>query len=260
MNPIASFKGRVIQPWQQEHFEKTKYGKRIANYHDRYSGKRCFIVANGPSLKADDLTLLHEKHEITFAMNRIYKVFDQTPWRPTFYACEDPLIVRGQQEEITKLAAQEKFIPIELKWRNEVNIPNACYFHINYKDSKRFPFSFSTDCAHQIEGRSTVTFTCMQIAAYMGFSEIYLLGVDHNYRVTIDINGNTIIDPDQKDYFVDGYDEDVKESVKHDMGKNTRTYMDAQRYVSSSERTMIYNATRGGKLEVFPRIDFDSLF
>ena len=260
MHLSASILARFIRPWQRNHFEKTKYGKKIEKYHDRYVGKRCFIVANGPSLRAEDLTLLHERGEITFAMNRIYKVFDQTPWRPTFYVCEDELIAGGQQKEIEEIKAKEKFIPIELKWWHDVNIKGACYFHINYDENKRYPYSFSPDCAHQMDCRGTVTFTCMQLAAYMGFSEIYLLGVDHNYRVTIDINGNVITDPTQKDYFVEGYDTDIKDQVVHDMGNNTRAYMDALAYVSQSKKATIYNATRGGKLEVFPRKSFDSLF
>ncbi len=260
MQLFTAFHTRYIKPWQKNHFEKTRWGRKIKAYQNKFTGQRCFIIANGPSLRAEDLSLLHEKKEITFAMNRIYKIFDKTDWRPTFYACEDPLIIKGQQEEIENLEANAKFIPIELKWWDKVRIRKACYFHINYNTAKRYPHSFSPDCAHQIEGRSTVTFTCMQLAAYMGFSEIYLLGVDHNYRVTIDINGNTVTDPNQKDYFVEGYDEDVKDQVVHDMGRNTRTYLAAQRYVSETGRTKIINATRGGKLEVFPRVDFDQLF
>ena len=258
---LLSIQARFVQPWQQKHFETTGYGKKIAQYRNKYAGKRCFIVANGPSLRTVDLTLLHERGEITFAMNRIYMLFDQTAWRPTFYVCEDELIASGQQKELEEVEAEEKFIPIELKWWHEVSVRDACYFHINYDEAKRYPFSFSTDCAHQIDCRGTVTFTCMQLAAYMGFSKIYLLGVDHNYRVTIDIDGNVVTDPDQKDYFTDNYDADIKDVVVHNMGNNTRTYLDAKAYCDSAGgKIQILNATRGGKLEVFPRVDFDSLF
>lgn len=255
-----SVQARLVRPWQQSHFEKTKYGKRIACYKNKYVGQRCFIVANGPSLRAEDLELLHNRGEITFGMNRIYKLFDQTQWRPTFYVCEDEMIANGQQAEINALEAQEKFIPIEICWWHDVKIENACYFHLNYVEKERFPFGFSTDCAHQIDCRGTVTCSCMQLAAYMGFKEIYLLGVDHNYQKTIDINGNVVVDPNAKDYFCEGYDSDIKEIVVHDMGNNTRAYMDAKKYCDSTAgKTTIYNATRGGKLEVFPRVSFDTV-
>ena len=99
----------------------------------------------------------------------------------------------------------------------------------------------------------------MQLAAYMGFSEIYLLGVDHNYQKTIDLNGNVVVDPNAKDYFCEGYDADIKDVVVHDMGNNTRAYMDAKKYCDATGCTTIYNATRGGKLEVFKRVNFDEL-
>lgn len=260
MHPIQSIQARIIRPWQQKHFEKTKYGKVLASYKGKHAGGRCFIVANGPSLRAEDLDLLHQRGEITFGMNRIYKFFDQTAWRPTYYVCEDELIAQSQQAEINAIEAEAKFIPIELKWYYDVSIENACYFHLNYHDEERYPLSFSADIAHQLDCRGTVTFSCMQLAAYMGFSEIYLLGVDHNYQKTIDINGNVIVDPNAKDYFCEGYDADIKDVVVHDMGNNTRAYMDAKKYCDGTGTVTIYNATRGGKLEVFQRVNFDSLF
>lgn len=260
MHPIKSFKSRVIYPWIEKHYEKTRNGKKIKKYQNKYKGQRCFIVANGPSLRAEDLDKLHQRDEITFGMNRIYKLFDKTSWRPTFYVCEDELIAKEQQKEINAVEAQEKFIPIEINWWHDINIENALYFRLNYLKEDAYEYCFSPDIAHQIDCRGTVTFTCMQIAAYMGFSEIYLLGVDHNYHKTIDINGNVIVDPNAKDYFCDGYDDDIKDQVIHDMGNNTRAYMDAKAYCEKTGLTTIYNATRGGKLEVFERIDFDSLF
>lgn len=257
----ASIQARFVEPWQQAHYEKTKYGKKLAAYQGKHAGQRCFIVANGPSLQTEDLDLLHARGEITFGMNRIYKLFDQTNWRPTYYVCEDELICQDHQPEINAITAQEKFIPIELNWYHGVDIQNALYFHLNYREESRYPHGFSPDIAHQIDCRGTVTCSCMQLAVYMGFTEIYLLGVDHNYRVTIDINGNTVEDPTVKDYFCEGYDADIQHLVVHDMGNNTRAYMDAKKYCDATGgKVTIYNATRGGKLEVFPRVDFDSLF
>ena len=100
----------------------------------------------------------------------------------------------------------------------------------------------------------------MQIALYMGFNQIYLLGVDHNYQRIIDENGNVIEDKNAKDYFCEDYDLNIKEQVVHDMGQNTRAYRDVKRYCDDTECAVIYNATRGGKLEGFERDDFDKLF
>jgi len=259
MNIIQSFQSRIIRPFKQKHYEKTKYGRAIKAYKDKYIGKRCFIVANGPSLRAEDLEKLHKNGEVTFAMNRIYKMFDQTNWRPTFYVCEDELIIKEKQTEINAIPAQEKFIPIELNWWHNINIDNALYFHLNYDKEKQCKYGFSSEIAHQIDCRATVTASCMQIAAYMGFSEIYLVGVDHNFQKIIDELGNVVVDNNIKDYFCEGYDSDIKDVVVHDMRKNTAAYIDAKKYCDETNKTTIYNATRGGRLEVFQRVELDSL-
>ena len=85
----ASIQARFIQPWKLKNYTKTAAGKLLAAYKDIYTGQRCFLIGNGPSLRAEDLTRLHEAGEITFAFNRVYNIFEQTPWRPTFYISQD---------------------------------------------------------------------------------------------------------------------------------------------------------------------------
>lgn len=257
MNPIKSMKARY-QTHISKNFEKSKYGRKIEKLKDIHKGERCFICGNGPSLSGEDLTKLHNMGEITFATNRVYNIFSETEWIPTYYACEDELIIKEHQKEINAIKSKIKFIPLNLKWYHSVNVNDAYYFWLNYRQEDAFKYSFSANMARQLDCRGTITFTCMQIAAYMGFKEIYLIGVDHNYNKIIDENGEVIVDDSVKDYFVDNYDEDIKDDVVHDMGNNTRAYRDAKRYCEENG-IKIYNATRGGKLEVFERVDLDSL-
>lgn len=258
MNLFNSIKARQ-QHWSSCHFNITRYGKKLRKIKNIHDGKRCFIIANGPSLMVDDLELLYNQGEITFAMNRIYKLFNETSWRPTYYVCEDINIFHESLDEINAIIAEKKFVPINHKWYHNINVDGALYFWANYDRAKDFPDSFSTDIAKQMDSLGTVTFTCINIAAYMGFKEIYLLGVDHNYRITINEEGETVVDNTTKDYFCENYDTDIKDIVVHDMGQNTRAYRKAKKYCDE-QGIHIYNATRGGKLEVFPRVDFDSLF
>ena len=257
MKIIDSLKSKIRRK-QAANFEKTKYGKKLASLKDSHKGERCFIVANGPSLTAADLDILSKNNEITFAMNRIYKIFNETSWRPTYYVCEDINIFHESTKEINDIPAKLKFVPVNHKWFNGVNIDNAMYFWANYDRKRDFPNSFSPDISKQMDSMGTVTFTCMNIAAYMGFKEIYLLGVDHNYTVTINEEGETVVDNTAKDYFCENYDSDIKDIVVHDMGQNTRAYRKAKAYCDE-HGIQIINATRGGKLEVFPRASFDDL-
>lgn len=250
------------QGWAGRHFELTKAGRSLKQYKDLHKGEACFLIGNGPSLRAEDLTRIHEVGIPSFAMNRIFNIFSQTPWRPTYYVCEDENIALGCEEAIAAIPAQARFLPAEIHWYHGVNIPNASWFHINYRAEETInEWGFSGNAAKELGCRGTVTFTCMQLAVYMGFSRIYLLGVDHNYQVTIDLDGNVVTDPNAKDYFCEGYDSDIKENVIHDMGQNTRAYLGAKGYLAAHRESdsVIYNATRGGKLEVFPRADFDQV-
>ena len=95
--------------------------------------------------------------------------------------CEDINIFHDSLDEINAIQAEKKFIPINYKWYHDINVDGALYFWANYNREKDFPDSFSPEIAKQMDSLGTVTFTCINIAAYMGFKEIYLLEVDHNY-------------------------------------------------------------------------------
>ena len=102
---FTSVQARYIIPHQQAHFDRTRYGKQLVKYKSKYVGQRCFFIGNGPSLQVEDLTKLHEASEITFAFNRIYNIFDQTPWRPTFYVSQDEKMLAGCADIVCGLQA-----------------------------------------------------------------------------------------------------------------------------------------------------------
>ena len=256
----ASVQARYIIPHQQAHFEKTGWGKVLAAYKGTHTGQRCFLIGNGPSLRADDLTKLHEAGEVTFAFNRIYNIFDQTLWRPTFYISQDEKMLAGCADIVSKLKAQAKFIPIQLKWWNGIDIPDAAYFNIvNQQTEDPQRFRFSDDIARCIYNSNTGMYTAAQIAAYMGFTEIYLIGVDHHFRISQNNQGEIIVDNTVKDYFTDKYNEDKDKLYIPNTERSTLTYI-AMKQHCDARGIRVYNATRGGKLEVFERVDFDTLF
>ena len=115
---------------------------------------------------------------------------------------------------------------------------------------------FSLDCTEQVNIRGTVTIACMQLAMHLGYKHIYLLGIDHNFDKIITENGEIVIDPSVKNYFIEGYDADVANEVQHDLGNTTRAYYDVRRFVDKTD-VKIYNATRKTKLEAFERVTFE---
>lgn len=234
--------------------------KKIAALKNKKVGKRCFIVGNGPSLTIDDLEKI--KNEDTFAVNRIYKLFDKTDWRPTYYFSQDDRIV-------DEIAAD---LPIMLKECKGVFI-NSCGYSLISKEIKKnknmnfiyidnlhdsFPElpSFSFDVAdHFVEGY-TVAYACIQMAVYMGYSEIYIIGTDHSYNINQTSDGKI-----KKNDNVQNYMPELAGKVVYppQMEKSTLAFRKS-RLVCEEKGIVIKNATRKGMLEEFERIEFDSLF
>jgi len=240
------------------HFDKTEWGRRLQTLKDIHKGDRCFIVGNGPSLTAQDLDkLVNEK---TFAFNRIFLIFDQTEWRPTYFCTQDNKILRQSADEIfAKIPTPYKFVPINLKWFEGIQgLQTDYFFAAKTADGNRHP-QFSEDIAKYICTGNTVAYTAIQIAVYMGFKDIYLIGVDHSFSVSKNEKGEIIRDPNAKDYFTDKYNKDKDDLFVPIVDLSTQAFQSAKEYADTHD-VNIYNATRGGKLEVFPRVELDSLF
>ena len=254
----ASIQARS-QNWMAQHFEKTAYGKRLAAFKGCHDGQRCFLIGNGPSLRAEDLTRLAEHKEVCFAFNRIYNIFDQTAWRPTYYISQDEKMLGGCAEIVDKQELGTKFIPINLKWYFDIHLREAAWFLMKapVEDDGK-PLEFSDELPECLYNASTGMYTAAQIAAYMGFREIYLIGVDHHFRISQNNQGEIVVDNSAKDYFTEKYNEDKEKLYIPNTEKSTLTYV-AMKEQCEKRGIRVYNATRGGKLEVFERVDFDTL-
>lgn len=257
MDIIASIRARALN-YKARHFDRFPEGKRLKSLQKIHAGSRCFIVGNGPSLTAADLNRLEQNGEISFAFNRIYHIFDQTTWRPTYYISQDEKMLAGSMSEVSALKAGQKFIPAEMRWYMDIDVPGAQTFHIVNRDIDDLP-DFSDNIAREVINSKTVVYTAAQFAVYMGITEIYLIGVDHHFRVSRNNAGEIMLDNSVKDYFTDRYNEDKEKLYIPNTEKSTLTYVAMKRHCE--ERGIrVFNATRGGKLEVFPRVRFDDLF
>lgn len=220
----------------------------LRKYKNIYKDDKCFIIGNGPSLTSNDLDILYRNNIKCFGCNGINKIFNQTEWRPDYYFLGDPDSFRSNG---CILEDQTYFIADVMKQFNfkETNIE---YFHHIFHLSKEGYPLFSDDIVCGVSGGGTGTFVMLQFAAYMGFNEIYLLGVDFSWG---ERGGKT--------HFCDGYVDPkfeikVRENIRN---KNMllKTYESAKKF-AEEHGIKIYNATRGGNLEVFKRVDFDLLF
>lgn len=224
----------------------------ILQYKDIHKGKRCFIVATGPSLTVEDLNTLYEHKEICISMNRIFNIFSKTNWRPDYYMIGDKEMIEDLSEDIARLDLPNKFVS---------TVPKVYWQHPDSKDSipykmllrgitERRP-TFSQYAEQGLFHGTTVTYLCMQLAVYMGFSEIYLLGVDFSYS-------NNLYDPKNHFEGCDNSENNVRLNPVYP--EKTLLAYESSRIFCDSHNVKIFNATRGGKLEVFERKSFDSLF
>ena len=221
---------------------KCYYNQRILELKNRYVGKRCFIVATGPSLKEKYLDVLNRNDEFTMSVNRIYEA--NMDWKPIFYVCTDSFLISRSKDKIIDYPADFKFIGDSYVnfWDNEQS--NFYKLHVVNNDKFETDTLFSEDVAQCAFGGFTVVYTCIQIAVYMGFKEIFLLGVDCDYKGKLHFYNSDKLEKKMSNHNEDGM---------------IKCYRSAKKY-ADEHGIKIFNATRGGALEVFPRVDFDSLF
>ncbi len=232
--------------------EKLKYfSPELSKFKNIHEGETCFIVGLGSSLKADDLSALHQNHIISFSVNNIWKLYKDTEWRPEYYvmtdtmAFSDPNLIHPEQlckKNAFLTEAQEEF------WKK-----NTCKKNIKFHRRQNLPDMeeelFSEDVANVCGNGGTCIYICLQLAVYMGFKNIYLLGMD-------------LADMSQGIHQLLTY----KHFYEEEEG-NSRLWLDlilkgyqSARNYADRHDIHIYNATRGGFLELFDRVNFDCLF
>ena len=245
---------------------------KIRKLKNAHKGERCFLIGNGPSLRTEDLDKLHEHGEISIGCNFIDRIFSQTKWRPDYCMIGDATIINAEYAMFANLEAKVIFMP----HINDVAVGDASKIYealslakgetVFYK--KLFmgnPYAevdFSDDVSRGIPMVGTVMYGMIQIAAYMGISKIYLLGVDGTQ-----INAS---DPNyfkEKRHFYDDAQNDLAARLKVaaiapagvESELTAGVYRTADNY-SREHGFRIYNATRGGVLDMFERVGFDTLF
>lgn len=247
----SRYKKRVIN-----NFGSSRYAEKLRRFQNIHKGEQCFIIGNGPSLSAGDLQEIFIKKIPSFAFNRIYFMFEKTSWRPTYYVSQDQKTLGGCVNEVNEMDLRYKFIPLNFKYYYKIKINKAHYFKLINPQTDII--ELFEDISNGIGNSNTVTITAMQLAVYMGFKEIYLLGVDHNFSTYTNDKGEIINDNSVKDYFTDKYNPDQAQLYMPNLDKSTRDFIIAKKFCEE-HGVKVYNATRGGKLEVFPRVDFDEI-
>ena len=145
----------------------------------------CTIVGNGPSLNSVPRDFLNRYP--TFGANRCYLKFI-----PTYYVCINKLVATQNRADIDMLPC-EKFV------RAGVGIKNAAPLYSSLVGK----FSF-TPLLWVNEGY-TVTYVSMQLAYWLGFRTVLLVGVDHRYQQAGRPNEKQVMAGDDPNHFDPSY-------------------------------------------------------
>jgi len=236
-----------IIPRQQKALAESNL--RLAEFKDKHRGQRCVIIGNGPSLNKMDLSFL--RNEITFGMNRIYLLFDKWDFRPTYYVSVNPLVIEQSVEQINKITAP-RFLTLEgLPFIGTAveNIfiqrrPGGAHFSTDPRKGCWWP---------------TVTYAAMQLAYFMGFNEVILIGVDHYFRTKGAPNKEIVSQgTDENHFHPDYFGKGVRWQLP-DLEKSEVAYRLAKQAFEADGRRII-DATVEGHLTIFPKTDYREIF
>jgi len=162
----------------------------LESLRGQHKGERAFIVGNGPSLNNTPLEALTD--EVTFATNRINKIYDDVDWRPTYYsytqsppASEEAYrcVMETVDAGITSFisSAYKDRIPQRenvyfLNCENHLDDHYKCFENPEVPPEREH--LWSDDVTEKIYSYNSSLFSLFQLAHYMGFEKLYLIGCD----------------------------------------------------------------------------------
>lgn len=232
--------------------------QKIRELHGKFADKKCIIIGNGPSLSAADLDKIDDRF-ISIATNRVFDIFPFSHWRPTIYMIMDRSNIRSLGKELKQPPQSEVLIVGDKKVANQWKEYKAIYAMSDWRRKanlhNQINKSFSNDVSRYFSQSSSTTINEIELAIYLGTKEIYLLGMDHSFPIEIDLKGNVRKYNDRVNHFKQSKDKSIYYSNKEAL---TINYQNIKQF-AESKGVRIYNSTRGGQLEVFPRIDFDEV-
>ena len=261
--------GALRRSWERARFAAVD-ARRIRSLRGIHAGERCFVIGNGPSLAAMDLTPL--ARERTFVSNMFANHPDLEALSPTYYCISDWVhwssgrgFTENLKDAFRRLSSTTFLFEYDAK-RVVDHTPELDKREVHYffqaADEPVWEGHFQADATRPLHwGRTVMIDACLPLAIHMGFREIILIGNDFNWNVDKQ--------PDLASayfYAADKDDRGLTRSAAHaHTGQPEHVALAMSAFEVVRERAeavgvRILNAGIGGKLEVFPRVDYKSLF
>ena len=240
LNSTAWKEGVTYLKW------KRKYAKELRKYKDLHKGEDCFIIGNGPSLNKMDLSPLAEYH--TFGLNKIFLIFEKYDLNLSYLVATNPLVIEQSKEVYEKGLG----FPLFLSHTASEGVV-ADRKHIERLHTLNL-WSFYSDITQPICEGNTVTYVAMQLAFFMGFKRVFLIGVDHSFKQSGASHETQVYNGDDENHFHPDYFKGQKWQLADVYGSEVSYHLANYHFINDERQIM--DATLGGKLDVFPKIDF----
>ncbi|MFC1797251.1 6-hydroxymethylpterin diphosphokinase MptE-like protein [Pseudomonadota bacterium] len=222
--------------------ESWRSRSKISAWRNRFEGQKAVIVCNGPSLLKTDFGLL--EGVFTFGLNKINLLFDKTPYRPSCIVAVNPFVIEQNADFYNSTD-----IPLFLDSKGTRWV----------KARKTIGFlhsaggvGFAQDCSMSVLQGHTVTFVAMQLAFHMGFSDVVLIGCDHNFAVKGPPNATVVSGGKDESHFDPNYFSGGVKWQLPDLFESEVAYTRAKNMYEARGRRL-RNATHKGALEIFER-------
>ncbi|MCF7943182.1 MAG: glycosyltransferase [Spirochaetia bacterium] len=221
--------------------------QRISQYKNCHAGQVGWLIGNGPSVRTEDLNLL--KNEITFSFNRFYLAHRKTVLRPTYTVSGDKQMIEDFGQEIIDESGGTVFI-------SSMNKPNLKGDFFWLKEIKGFPSLFSFNPSYYVTPGGSSMYVAMQLAHYMGIKQLFVYGADFSFTYNTVKDNSDVFRSASGDgnHFIEGY-RSGKLWCPPSFRNISSSFLSA-RLLMEVEGGNVFNATHGGFLEIFKRVNF----
>jgi hypothetical protein len=238
---------------------------------DIHRGARCFILGTGPSINKQDLRPL--RSEICISMNSFFLHKDYPTIAPQYHIASGlalhPLIplevgVQWYREMEEKTGSATMLLNLlDHDTIQKYNLfRNHTVFFLDYRGEWNALQTVGIDAAKLLYPGQSVSIMAIQVAIYMGFKEIYLLGLDHDWILRLAERLPThFYNPEES--ILEGSAEAnwIGTNWKNELWCNWNLWDQYEKLKAFAEMkgVIIFNATAGGLLDVFEKVDYDQV-
>ena len=225
-----------------------RYAPRLKQFENIHKGEDCFIIGNGPSLNKMDLSVLKDYH--TFGLNKIYLMEEKVDLNLSYLVSVNSHVIEQSKERFENFSC-----PVFLSYTASDGVVDD-KDHIHRLHTLN-TWSFYNDITQPICEGWTVTYVAMQIAFYMGFKRVFVIGVDHSFKQTGKSNETQVYEGNDENHFHPDYFKGMKWQLADVYGSEVSFHLANYHYINAERQ--ILDATVGGKLDVFPKVDFQEV-